>query len=624
MKHNLLQQFLAYKALALRVSSILATTQAGSGHPTSCLCATDIVAVLFFYTMRFDPHNPSNPNNDRFILSKGHAAPLLYAVWKELGVLTEEELLTLRAIDSRLEGHPTPRFDRNEAATGSLGNGLGIGLGMALSAQLYKHTFKTYVLLGDSEVTEGAVWEAAELASFYKANNLIAIIDCNRLGQTGQTIDGWDTDRYARKFAAFGWHTITIDGHDLNQIMQALDEAQTIHDKPTIIIAQTKKGYGVTIAEDQDDFHGKPFTVSQVPAILQELAQRFSFGASYPENPDQYTWHPTIPETDRTEKMGPVRLPEPVHALGEKIATRKAYGLALAAAGLVCPDIVSLDAEVKNSTFAQTFETLFPERFYQCFIAEQNMVNMGIGFAARGAIPFISTFAAFFARAYDQLRMAAIGKVPLRLAGSHVGVSIGADGPSQMGLEDIAMMRALPDSIVLYPCDAISTYKLVEQMANYTDGISYLRTTRESTPVIYGHTTEFSIGGCKVLHHQPNTDQVCIVAAGITVHEALKAHELLKAQGIMTAVIDLYSVKPLDHETLIRVAQASGNRIITVEDHYLEGGLGQAVVYELCNTNITVECLAVRELPRSGEPQELLARYGIEAQAIVEKVIRAS
>jgi len=615
---NQLKKFLEFKAYQLRLKSLLMTSKAGSGHPTSCLSAADLVAATFFYAMEFDPDNSHNPDNDRFILSKGHAAPLLYAVWHELGRVSESELYTYRQFESVLEGHPTRRFAYSEAATGSLGMGLSIGAGIALSAHMDKRDFKTYVLLGDSELSEGSIWEAAEIASYYKLNNLIALADCNRLGQTGETMHGYHIERYAAKFEAFGWHALCIDGHDMIQIMGALDKARQ-STKPCILLAKTVKGYVLEQVENKNGFHGKAFPQTEVNALEQELADRFPRAAEYDDA--SYTWQPQIPVQTSKEKDSCIGVSAriPTYTLGQMIATRRAYGQALEAVGGVCSQVVSLDAEVKNSTYAQIFEEAYPERFVQCFIAEQNMVGMGVGLQSRGKIPYISTFAAFFSRAYDQLRMAAIGECPLRCCGSHAGVSIGQDGPSQMGLEDIAYMSALPNSVVLYPCDAVSTYHLVNQMLEYNQGISYVRTTRPETPVIYDNNEEFIIGGCKVLRSSKQ-DSVCVVAAGITVFEALKAYEALAREGIHISVIDLYSVKPLDKNTILSVVRASGNKIITVEDHYLQGGIGSQVCYALRNESIHISCLAVTALPCSGKPQELMAWAGIDADAIIKAV----
>lgn len=610
--------FLEKIAYNIRVSSIIATSQAGSGHVTSCLSAADILAALFFYVMRYDPQNHENPNNDRFILSKGHAAPALYAVYKELGILTEKDLLTLRTFDSVLEGHPTPRFKYNEAATGSLGQGLSVGVGMAYAAKMDKRDYTTYVLLGDMELTEGSVWEACEIAAFYKLDNLIGIVDCNRLGQSAPTMYEHDLEKYVQKFEAFGWYTFTVDGHDSAKICKVLDEAKKIMVKPVMIIAKTIKGYGVDLAADKLGFHGKAFIGNERTLALQELHKNFEkIADAYSD----YVWLPNIPVADLLPVIPPLSLPEPKYKKGEMLATRKVYGSALAFLGNKEKALVSLDAEVKNSTYAEIFEEKHKHNFVQCFIAEQNMVSMAVGMNARGKIPFVSTFACFFSRAYDQIRMAAIGRAPLRLVGSHAGVSIGQDGPSQMGLEDIALMRALPHSVVLYPSDAVSTYKLVEVMANYNAGISYLRTTRMETPVIYNNEDQFLIGGCAVVRQsQQKVDRVCVIAAGITLHEALKAYEILKQKNILISVIDLYSIKPLAADVLERVAKASDNNVITVEDHYLEGGLGEAVTCALKNTGIKIISLAVTKMPRSGKPEELLAYEEIDANTIVKAV----
>jgi transketolase len=612
-----LHHFLAQKAYNLRVSSIIESACAGSGHPTTCLSAADIVAVLFFHTMRFDPHNFENPNADRFILSKGHASALLYAVWKELGLLSAEDLTLYRTFDSPLEGHPTFRFPYTEAATGSLGIGLSIGVGEALAARIDKRDFKTYVLMGDGEAAEGSVWEAAELASYNKLNNLIAIIDCNRLGQSGQTMLGHEYKKYAERFAAFGFETLIVDGHDVDALISALDQARKSTQKPVALIAKTIKGYGISSIEDKEGYHGKPISKKDMPAILADMHKRF---ANIVDTQCVYQWHPRVPLNEAPiQKKITITMPKPTYALDSLVATRKAYGTALVALGAAANQVVSLDAEVKNSTYAEDFEQSYPERFIQCFIAEQNMVSMAVGMARRGKIPFVSTFGAFFSRAHDQIRMAAIGLSPLRLVGSHAGVSIGEDGPSQMALEDIALMRALPQSVVLYPSDATSTYKLVECMANYHDGISYLRTTRSATPTLYNADEAFVIGGCKVLREYTNAT-ACIVGAGITLFEALKAHDLLAAEGITTSVIDLYSIKPLDAKTLIHVAGQSSKRIITVEDHYSEGGMGEAVRSALAGTDIQCTMLAVKQLPRSGTSEELRAYSGIDVAAIIEVI----
>lgn len=605
-----LQRLKSY-AYQLRVWSLKATTAAGSGHPTSALSAADIVAGLFFHAMKYDPVHFDSPSNDRFILSKGHAAPVLYAAWKEVGVISSDEMMTLRQFTSVLEGHPTPRFSYNEAATGSLGCGLSVGLGMALSSRIRGIPFFTYVLLGDSEMTEGSVWEAIELAAHYKVNNLVAIVDLNGLGQTTETLDDRHVERHAQRWASFGWNTITINGHSMNEIVEALDQAR-LSDGPTVIIAKTIKGYGLDGIEGKNGYHGKAFSQEQLPGLLASLEKRFKDEAQI-----QYSILPL--KSYQRGQQAPIALdvPPAPYTKGALRATRKAFGDALAQIGLLEERIISLDAEVKNSTFAETFEHKFPQRFIQCFVAEQNMIGMAIGLYARGYIPVCSTFASFLTRAHDQIRMAAIDRAALRLIGSHAGVSIGEDGPSQMGLEDIALMRSLPESVVLYPSDAVSTYALVQRMVEYQTGISYLRLTRMDTPVIYEATHPFRIGGCSVLK-ESDEDQLCIIAAGVTVFEALKAYEELRKRNIAVCVIDLYSIKPLDRDTILKKALEGHKRIITVEDHFLEGGLGEAVCYALRNEGITIEVLAVRSISRSGKPDELLAFHGIDHTAIVQ------
>jgi transketolase len=611
-----LLNFLKYKSYIMRVSSLRMTTQAGSGHPTSALSAADIMAVLFFYAMKFDPKNHNNPNNDRFILSKGHASPIFYAVWKELGLLSDADIMTYREFDSVLEGHPTLRFSCTEAATGSLGQGLSVAVGIAITALMDNRDFYTYALLGDAESSEGQVWEAAEIAAFYGLHNLIAILDVNRLGQSTSGLHEHNVNRYAQKFEAFGWQTFIVDGHSVIELMTAFDSARKVADKPSIIIAKTIKGYGIPQAADKMGFHGKAFSEKELLEILAAMKQEFHDAATYAGN---YSWQPKLPKKEHQKEAKKIVVPKPNYKKGDELPTRKAYGQALAAVGKQNDQIISLDAEVKNSTYAEIFEKEFPERFVQCFVAEQNMIGMAVGMATRGKIPFASTFASFMTRAFDQIRMAAIGQASLRLCGSHAGVSIGQDGPSQMGLEDIAMMRSIPNSVVLYPSDAVSTYKLVELMANHYEGISYLRTTRSATPILYDNNEEFNIGGCKVVRQSDN-DVALVIGAGITLHNALKAYEQLQQEKISIAVIDVYSIKPLDHETIVRMAKKSGNRIITVEDHYLQGGIGEAVTYALRNEKIEITCLAVDKLPRSGKPDELMAWEGIDAQAIVKAV----
>ncbi|QQR49809.1 transketolase [bacterium] len=617
--------FLENKALNIRIDSIRATSASKSGHPTSCLSAADIIAALFFNVLKHDLKNPKAANNDRFILSKGHAIPVVYAAYKALGIINDHELLSLRNFDSILEGHPTPRFMYNEAATGSLGQGLGIGVGMALHAKHYGLKFTTYVMMGDGEIAEGSIWEAADLAAHYKLNNLVGIVDCNRLAQSEPAINEHNVQKIAAKFEAFGWKAYIINGHDMTEIVKTLHEAQH-SEQPVVIVAKTFKGYGLDSCSNKPGFHGKPFSVNEEHAAIEALKSTFKEAYEYNHNLEHRTIH--FPETTNMcfqKKQPDIELdltqdPQLMHFQNnEKIATRQAFGYALAALGRASKAVIALDADVKNSTYTEYFEQEFPERFIQCFIAEQNMVSVATGLQARGNIPFAATFAAFFTRAHDQIRMAGIGRNALRLCGSHVGVSIGEDGPSQMGLEDIALFRALPNSIVLYPSDGVSTYKLTQEMANYHDGISYLRTTRAATANLYDTCEKFPIGGCKVLH-ESEQDIACVIGAGITLHEALKAYKLLKEKGIHIAVIDLYSVKPIDTKTILRVAKKAHHGIITVEDHYSQGGLGEAVAHALVNENVAIKSLAVKHFSRSGSPSRLLADADIDAEKIVQTI----
>ena len=593
----------------LRILSIKATTQAGSGHPSSSCSAADLVAALFFGHMRFDPGNPKNPNNDRFLLSKGHAAPVLYAAWTELGVLPEEELMRLRQLESDVEGHPTPRLPFVDVASGSLGQGLGVGVGMALSARLDQLDFRTCVLLGDGEIAEGSVWEAANLAGVRKLNNLIAIVDVNGLGQSQATPFGHDTSVYARRFAAFGWRTETIDGHDMEEILEVLGAAG-LGEQPLAIIANTIKGRGISFIEGKEGWHGKPLSKEDAERAIAELqpnARRASdFNIEIPR--------PAAKEPAALGTRGAI--PEFAYDKGAVVATREAYGNALARLGEAVPAMVAMDGDTKNSTYSEKFMKRFPDRFFECFIAEQNMVSVATGFGARGHIPFASTFAAFFTRAHDQIRMASHSLANLKLCGSHCGASIGEDGGSQMGLEDMALMRALPGSVVLYPCDAVSAERLVEEMVKHR-GISYLRTSRPKTPVIYDSNETFPIGGAKLLREG---DAATVVAAGVTLHEALQAADELAKEDIEITVIDAYSVKPLARDVIREAARKTDNVVITVEDHYPEGGLGDAVAGELSVEGIQVRKLAVFELPHSGKSEELLAKYGIDAAAIIRTV----
>jgi transketolase len=593
----------------LRIHSINATTAAGSGHPTSCCSAADLVAALFFAHMRYQPKDPRYYNNDRFILSKGHAAPLLYAAWAETGLFPAEELLKLRRLDSDLEGHPTPRLPFVDVATGSLGQGLSVGVGMALCARLDHLDYKTHVLLGDGELAEGAVWEAASLAGINKLNNLIAVVDVNRLGQSQATAFGHNLDVYRKRFEAFDWRTEEIDGHDFEEILEVL-AAAGLGDQPLVILARTLKGAGVSFLQDKEGWHGKPLNNDEAAKAIAELQPKAKTGV------DVTIAAPS--EMPAPNNTAPTAYPPVNYKTGDSIATREAFGNALLRIGEADPRVVAADGDTKNSTFSEKFFQKFPERSTECFIAEQNMVGVATGFAARGKVPFASTFACFLTRAFDQIRVAGISQANVKLAGSHVGVSIGEDGPSQMGLEDLAMMRAVVGSTVLYPCDAVSTEKLMEQM-DQARGVCYLRTSRPKTTVLYNNDEPFPIGGAKVLR-QGNGDKVTVVAAGVTVFEALKAADALKNDGIGITVIDAYSIKPLGKETIKAAAQKTNGTVITVEDHYAEGGLGDAVAGELSADGIKVHKLAITELPRSGKAAELLARFGIDATAIAKKV----
>jgi transketolase len=593
----------------LRIHSITSTTAAGSGHPTSCCSAADVVATLFFGHMRYDAKNPHYHNNDRFILSKGHAAPLLYAAWAETGLFPASELLKLRQFGSDFEGHPTPRLPFVDVATGSLGQGLSVGAGMALAARLDHLNYNTYVLLGDGEIAEGSVWEAASFAGVYKLNNLIAIVDDNRLGQSQATAFGHDIGVYRKRFEAFGWRVEDLDGHDIEEILEVLSGVG-LNDQPLCIIAKTYKGAGVSFLQDKDGWHGKPLNKEEAAKAIAELQPSAKSGIGVPI--------PAPAPLPAPNNAAPAGYPPIAYKPGDLVATREAYGAALERIGGADPRVVAMDGDTKNSTFAEKFFKKFPNRFTECFIAEQNMVGVATGFGARGKVPFASTFACFFTRAFDQIRVAGISQANLKLVGSHVGVSIGEDGPSQMALEDIAMMRAVAGSVVLYPSDAVSTEKLLEQMA-LAKGIHFLRTSRPKTPVIYGNDEKFPIGGAKVVRQNAG-DKVTIVAAGVTLHEALKAADTLKAEGIGVTVIDAYSIKPLGRDIIKAAAQKTGNTVITVEDHYIEGGLGDAVAGELSVEGIRVHKLAVTSLPRSGKAAELLAHFGIDAAAIAKKV----
>jgi transketolase len=586
----------------LRVDAVRASAKAGSGHPTSSMSAADLAAVLLADHFRYDYDDPKNPANDRLIFSKGHASPLVYGLFLAAGALSEDEFMTYRQFGSRLEGHPTPALPWVDVATGSLGQGLPIGVGMALAGKrLDRLPFRVWVICGDSEMAEGSMWEAVEHAAFYELDNLTAIIDVNRLGQRGETMHGWDLSSYSDRLRAFGWHAIEIDGHDVEQIDAAYREAESTAGKPTAVVAKTVKGKGYSKVEDQGGWHGKAVAEEAV----EELGGVRNITVEVPK-----------PEQAERHRFEPAPTDWPRYEVGSEVSTRKAYGEALAALGAERGDVVALDGEVSNSTFSEIFRDAHPDRFFEMYIAEQQMIAAAVGMQVLGWKPFASTFAAFTSRAYDFVRMAAISRATIKLCGSHAGVSIGEDGPSQMGLEDLAALRAVHGSTVLYPCDGNQTVKLVRAMAD-VDGISFLRTTRSDTPVVYEPDDEFPVGGSKTLRSSDD-DEVTVVAAGITVHEALKAADALAGEGVSVRVIDCYSVKPIDAATL----RGLGTPIVTVEDHWAEGGLGEAVLAELADLEERpqVNVLAVRELPHSGKPAELLAAAGIDAAAIATAV----
>jgi len=590
----------------LRVDSVRAAAVTKSGHPTSSMSGADLMAVLLAKYLRYDFDNPNDPRNDHLVFSKGHASPLLYSIFKAAGAITDEELLTFRKFGSRLEGHPTPVLPWVDVATGSLGQGLPYGVGIALAGKrLDRLPYRTWVLCGDSEMAEGSMWEAFEHAWHERLDHLIAIIDVNRLGQRGETMHGWDLDSYAKRAEAFGWHAIEIDGHDVEAIDAAYAEALDMTGVPTVVVAKTIKGKGVKAVENKDGFHGK--ALDEPEAAIQELGgiRNIVVDVQKPEIEGE-------PHRFAVAEM----LELPSYEVGDDVATRKAYGDALKALGDARSDVVALDGEVSNSTFAEIFRDAHPDRYFEMYIAEQQMVAAAVGIQVRGWKPFASTFAAFLTRAYDFVRMAAISQANIKLCGSHAGVSIGEDGPSQMALEDLAAFRAVHGSTVLYPSDANQTAKLVEAMVDL-DGIVFLRTTRANTPVIYDPGDEFPIGGSTVVRSS-DSDEVTLIGAGITVHEALKAADALAADGVNARVIDLYSVKPVDVEGLRIAAEATGGRFVVVEDHWPEGGLAEAILAAFADSDDRprVVNLAVRDMPGSGTPAELLAAAGIDADHI--------
>lgn len=603
------------KAARLRIDSIRATTAAGSGHPTSCASAAEILSILFFSVMRFDPANPHKPGSDKFILSKGHAAPILYAAWAEAGAFPVEHLTTLRRLDSDLEGHPTPRLPFVDIATGSLGQGLSAAVGMAAGFRLIKGGERVFALLGDGESAEGSVWEAAEIASAWKLGNLCVTVDINRLGQSQPTLLQHDMEAYRRRWDAFGWQALVVDGHSIPDLMRAYAEAAETLDRPTVVLARTIKGKDMPGVEDKDGEHGKAMKRDIAARMIARLEQDLSRPSA--------SWKPNLPPQSAANGRPPseaAALRPPYRPGGKEIATRRAFGDALAALGVNDPQVVVLDGDVKNSTYTEEFQKVCPDRFFECFIAEQNMVGVAMGLATQGWIPFAATFGCFFTRAADFIRMAAISGSNIKLAGTHVGVSVGEDGPSQMALEDMAIMCAEPNYIVLYPSDAAAAWHATHLVARH-NGPCYLRLARPATPVLYKAEDTFQIGKCKVLK-QSDRDRALIVTAGVTLAEALRAYDQLKGEGIAVRVIDLFSIKPIDREALIKASRDVGGVVITAEDHYEHGGLGDAVLAALSKERVIFHKLAIREIPRSGKPMELLDYYGISARHIAEAVKR--
>jgi len=650
----------------IRYDILTSTTEAKSGHPTTSLSAVELMTTLFFAESNSagggffkadlaHPKGVQSLNNDRVVFSKGHASPLIYSLYHAAGVISYPELMQLRKINSDLEGHPTFRFKYADVATGSLGQGLSAGVGMALGIKLlhpkpYSLTPNVYVLLGDSEMAEGQVWEAVQIASHYKLNNLIAIADINRLGQSTETMLGWDLETYKKRFEAFGWNVITVDdGHDLAKVYEAFSQSQLnqssrssrsesvksvtdstgstdltdLTDKPTIILARTIKGKGVSFLENKEGWHGKPLPKEMLESALKELGKVDLKARGKIELPKI--------QITKSKIQTNYKIQNPKYEMGASIATRLAYGDALLALGDVNDKIVALDAEMSNSTYSEKFAKKFPERYFEMFIAEQNMMTTALGISKLGFIPFASTFAAFLTRGFDQLRMAQYSAPNLKIVGSHCGVSIGPDGPSQMGLEDISMFRSILNSIILYPADATSAFKLTQVMAE-KDGLFYLRTNRKETPVIYGEKEEFKIGGSKIHYSKirnpksvikkSNNFNALIIAAGVTLHESLKAQKELAKQGVETVVLDCYSVKPLDVQSINRLTKEIKN-VIVVEDHYPAGGIGDTVADLIVNCKLKIKNythLCVRKLPRSGSPEELLAYEEINAEAIIKAV----
>jgi len=598
----------------LRINSIKATNASKSGHPTSCASMAEIMSVLFFDTMNYSLKDPRNGGNDRFILSKGHAAPILYAAWAEAGLFPVEDLLNLRKVDSLLEGHPTPRLNFVDVATGSLGQGVNCAAGMAfVGKKIDKADYNVYCLLGDGESAEGSVWEAMSFASIHKLDNLIVMIDVNRLGQSEPAPLQHQMDVYEARCKAFGMDTYNIDGHSVEALVQALSDARANKNgKPKAIVCKTYKGKGFPDIEDKDNWHGKPLgaTGEKIISHLQSLLSS-STTTIKPKEPKQ------LPIPDLTVKLSE----PPSYDASDKVATRQAYGFALAKLGRSNERVIAFDGDTKNSTFADIFRKEFPDRFGECFIAEQNMVGVGIGAACRDrSIVFLSTFAAFFSRAYDHLRMAAISQSNINCVGSHCGVSIGEDGPSQMALEDLSMFRAIPGATIFYPCDAVSTERAIE-LAAQTKGITFTRTSRPATTMVYPNDAQFEVGKAKIVSQNGTLDQALVIAAGVTLHEALRAADILvRSHQTHIRIMDPFTIKPIDQQAIIKNAKDVQMRVVVVEDHYPEGGIGEAVLSALAGQNVNFVHLAVREVPRSGPPDVLLEKYGISAKDIVQAV----
>jgi len=600
----------------LRIDSIESTNASKSGHPTSCCSIAEIMSVLFFHTMKYKVSEPRDVSSDRFVLSKGHAAPILYAAWAEAGLFPRSDLLNLRKIDNDLEGHPTPRLNFIDVATGSLGQGLSCACGMAYTGKYFdKASYRTFCLVGDGESAEGSVWEAANFASFYKLDNLVAIVDVNRLGQSDPTLLQHDMESYRKRWDAFGWNAFVVDGHDVEALCRHFYEAEQVKDKPSVLICKTLKGKGIPGIENEMNWHGKALgdkAKSAIEAIESAMQDKNGpYKVARPEVTDDAKHF--APET--------VTLSEPPsYKIGEKVATRNAYGTALAKLGNNSKRVIALDGDTKNSTFAITFQKSHPDRFIECYIAEQNLIGVGIGCSTRGrTIPFISGFACFLSRGFDQIRMGAISMTQVKFCGSHCGVSIGEDGPSQMALEDLGMFRSIPGCVVFYPSDGVSCERAVELAANHPNMV-YIRSSRPATPVLYEKDEVFEIGKSKIIRQSEN-DTALVIGAGVTLHEAVKAADTLKAEGTHIRVMDIFCLKPIDQAALIANAKACGGKVVTVEDHYPAGGLGEAVAAALSGEkDIAVQHLCVRALPRSGPSAELMDMFGISANHIVKAV----